>query len=163
MILYHGSTVIVDVPRIIVSEAGRDFGTGFYTTDIKQQATKWAVRLAKIRGRNKDNVIPILNVYEFDEKAFDELDVKIYEGYTMEWLDMIVACRSDVSCSHEFDIVTGKIADDDVGETVQTVVDGLAPKEYALSRLTYMSANNQICFNTDNALEYLKFIGYEEC
>ena len=161
MILYHGSTDVVEVPRIILSESGRDFGTGFYTTDIRQQAIKWAIRLAKIRSKNKNNITPILNAYEFDKKAFEEINVKHYEGYTMEWLELIVSCRSNNNFSHEFDIVTGRIADDDVGQTVQTVVDGLVPKEYALSRLTYMSANNQICFYSDTALRYLKFTGYE--
>ncbi|MCI8785426.1 MAG: DUF3990 domain-containing protein [Eubacterium sp.] len=31
MILYHGSTVVVDHPKIIKSEVGRDFGFAFYT------------------------------------------------------------------------------------------------------------------------------------
>ena len=44
MILYHGSTVIVDYPRIINNEIGRDFGFAFYTTDIKEQAIRWAKR-----------------------------------------------------------------------------------------------------------------------
>jgi len=163
MILYHGSTDIVEVPEIRMSEFGRDFGAGFYTTDIKEQAEKWAKRLARIRGKKQKGVVPVLNVYEFDEKAFEDLCIKRFDGYTMDWLDLIVLCRKDVNFTHEFDIVTGRIADDDVGETVQTVVDGLAPKDYALTKLTYMSANNQICFNTDKALEYLKFVRYEEC
>ena len=42
MILYHGSNVIVETPQIIKTEYGRDFGFGFYTTDIKEQAVRWA-------------------------------------------------------------------------------------------------------------------------
>gem|GEM_PF-5335090 len=34
MIVYHGGTDIVDAPKIIRKFAGRDFGAGFYTTDI---------------------------------------------------------------------------------------------------------------------------------
>jgi hypothetical protein len=158
MILYHGGTDIVETPRIIYSAKGRDFGTGFYTTDIELQAIKWAKRLAKFR--KKDSAI--LNIYEFDaDNAYNFLNIKSFDGYSMEWLDLIVACRQDGYFKHEFDIVTGKIADDDVGETVQTVVDGLAPKEFALSKLTYMSANNQICFCTESALSFIKFIKAE--
>ena len=47
MILYHGSTVEVSVPQIIASDIGRDFGPAFYTTGIKAQAERWAVRRAK--------------------------------------------------------------------------------------------------------------------
>ena len=55
----------------------------------------------------------------------------------------------------------GKIANDDVGETIQAVVDGLTSKEFALAKLIYMRANNQICFSNDKALKYLKFISAE--
>ena len=34
MILYHGSTVAVASPQIIVSDIGRDFGPAFYTTAL---------------------------------------------------------------------------------------------------------------------------------
>lgn len=37
MILYHGSTVEVQQPRILKSEIGRDFGFAFYTTDIRRR------------------------------------------------------------------------------------------------------------------------------
>ena len=33
MILYHGSNIVVNKPKIISTEIGRDFGFGFYTTD----------------------------------------------------------------------------------------------------------------------------------
>ena len=62
MRIYHGSTDIVEKPRIIKSAAGRDFGAGFYTTDIEPQAVRWAKRLAKFR--RKENAV--LNIYEFD-------------------------------------------------------------------------------------------------
>ncbi len=52
MILFHGGTDIVDVPKLIKTDIGRDFGCGFYTTDIKTQAIKWAKRTAKIRKSN---------------------------------------------------------------------------------------------------------------
>ena len=43
MILYHGSTLEVVSPQIIVSDLGRDFGPAFYTTDVKDQAERWAI------------------------------------------------------------------------------------------------------------------------
>ena len=35
MILYHGSYMPVDTPKILTLEKGRDFGFGFYTTTVK--------------------------------------------------------------------------------------------------------------------------------
>ena len=158
MIIYHGGTDIIKEPRIITSEIGRDFGAGFYTTDIKEQAIKWAKR----KATNRKNTEAILNIYEFDDSAFEQLNCKDYEGYSMEWLDLVVACRQDAAFKHGFDLVTGKIANDDVGETVQAVVNGLAPKEFALDKLKHMSVNNQICFCTETALGFLKFISAEK-
>ena len=157
MIIYHGGTDIVEAPRIITSHTGRDFGTGFYTTDIKEQAVKWAKRQALYR--KKDDAI--LNIYEFNDVALEILKVKTFKDYTMEWLDFVVDCRQNAAFKHEYDLVIGKIANDDVGETVQAVVDGLAPKDFALSKLVFMKANNQICFSTEAALKYLKFISSE--
>lgn len=51
MILYHGSYTEIERPEIITQEKGRDFGFGFYTTTIKQQAERWAIRAARIRFR----------------------------------------------------------------------------------------------------------------
>ena len=34
MILYHGTTMEIPIPRILRYEIGRDFGFAFYTTDI---------------------------------------------------------------------------------------------------------------------------------
>ena len=67
MILYHGSTVEIKDPRIIKSEIGRDFGFAFYTTDIQEQAERWAIRRAKIQNRTaKEKVFPIVNIYEWE-------------------------------------------------------------------------------------------------
>lgn len=34
MIIYHGSTVLVEKPEILVGDTFLDFGVGFYTTNI---------------------------------------------------------------------------------------------------------------------------------
>jgi len=42
MILYHGSNVVVERPKILQSVRMLDFGVGFYTTSNKEQAVRWA-------------------------------------------------------------------------------------------------------------------------
>lgn len=163
MILYHGSDVIVENPMIIKPEAGRDFGTGFYTTDIKEQAVRWAIRKATLSHRKGKPYTPYVSVYEFDEAAFEKLAYKSFDTPSLEWLDLICACRSNPSFSHEYDIVSGKIANDNVGETVTYVLLGIMRKEDAVERLRFEKINNQICFNTESALRYLKYVGCEEC
>ena len=163
MILYHGSTIIVEKPEIIRAEYGRDFGFGFYTTDIKEQAIRWAKRKAKVSSRNGATYLPYISIYAFDDQAFDILKVRRFFEPSLDWLDMVCDCRSNISYEHGYDIVEGKIADDNVGETVTYVVRGIMRKEDAVEKLKFEEINNQICFNTSRALEFIKYIGYEEC
>lgn len=46
MLVYHGSTVKVTHPVAAACRPNLDFGRGFYLTDIREQAEKWACRLA---------------------------------------------------------------------------------------------------------------------
>ena len=51
MILYHGSFQEVSKPDLEHSRPNVDFGRGFYTTPIYDQAIKWSEKF-KNRGRN---------------------------------------------------------------------------------------------------------------
>ena len=120
MLVYHGTTLEIKEPNIITAEIGQDFGVAFYTTDIMEQAERWAIRRAKVRSRKTNGQIPaVVNVYEW-ERA--EANIKEFDGASMEWLDMVVSCRSDLQFKHDYDIVIGKIANDNVGETVSYVI-----------------------------------------
>jgi hypothetical protein len=60
MILFHGGTESIKKPEILPSLASRDFGAGFYCTEIRSQAEKWALRQGRIRKKNV-----VLNFLEF--------------------------------------------------------------------------------------------------
>lgn len=153
MVLYHGSFVEVKSPSIITSEKGKDFGFAFYLTPIKEQAERMAIRKRKQTHSNK----AIVSVFEWDEKK-DGLNYKCFDNPDLEWLEMIVKCRSDITYKHGFDIVEGKIADDSVGETVLFVIDGIIKKEDAIERLKYQKINSQIAFCSEKSLKGLRFI-----
>ena len=158
MILYHGSTLEVQQPRILKSEIGRDFGFAFYTTDIRAQAERWAKRRAMIESRRtKTEVQPIVSVYDWDEDAAKQFQFLRFDGASMEWLDLVVTCRSQTDYSHGYDIVEGKIANANVGETVSYVMQGIMRKEDAIERLRFEQINNQIAFCTEDALHTLHF------
>ena len=80
-----------------------------------------------------------------------------FDGASMEWLDLVVTCRSRTDYSHGYDIVEGKIANDNVGETVSYVMQGIMRKEDAIERLRFERINNQIAFCTETALRTLHF------
>lgn len=157
MILYHGTTLEITDPEIVKCEIGRDFGFAFYTTDIKEQAERWAVRRAKIMSRKEKRKVPaVVNIYEWDDSK--RLNTKAFDGASLEWLDLVVACRSDINFKHNYDIVIGKIANDNVGETVSYVLQGIMRKEDAVERLKFEKINNQIAFCSEKALEQLSFV-----
>lgn len=68
MKLYHGSVMKISNPGIIKNEIGRDFGFAFYTTDIEEQAKRWAIRKAKIANRKAETPCKaVINLYEWNE------------------------------------------------------------------------------------------------
>lgn len=158
MILYHGSTLEIRRPQILRTEIGRDFGFAFYTTDIQSQAERWAVRKAMIENRRPGrNCTPIVSIYEWQPDVTG-LKYKQFSDASMDWLELVVKCRSTPAFSHGYDIVEGKIADDNVGETVSFVMQGIMRKEDAVERLRFEKINNQIAFCTEAALETLAFV-----
>ena len=96
-------------------------------------------------------------MYEWDEDAAKQLRFLQLDGASMEWLDLVVTCRSRTDYSHGYDIVEGKIANDNVGETVSYVMQGIMRKEDAIERLRFEQINNQIAFCTEAALRTLHF------
>ena len=50
MILYHGSNVIVDCPKLIRQNRYLDFGFGFYTTTNRNQVVNKGGRLYERRS-----------------------------------------------------------------------------------------------------------------
>ena len=158
MIVYHGTTLEIKEPKILTAEIGRDFGFAFYTTDIREQAERWAIRRAKIQSRKeKRKVFPVVNEYEWTH--IEELCIREFDGASMDWLEMVVKCRSELSYRHNYDIVIGKIANDNVGETVSYVIQGIMRKEDAIERLKFEKINNQIAFCTQKSLLQLRFVG----
>jgi len=157
MTLYHGSSVEVKDPKIITSEIGRDFGFAFYLTPIKDQAERMAKRKQKLTRSDK----AIVSVYEWNENK-ESIQYKNFSKPDIEWLEMIIRCRSDLNYKHGFDVIEGKIADDSVGETVLFVINGYIKKEDAVERLKFQKINSQIAFCSEKSLKDLKFVNSYE-
>lgn len=155
MTLYHGSNLEISKPDRIHSRTNVDFGRGFYTTPLREQAVKWC---GKFKRRGMDAVI---SVYEFDESAYKELKILKFDSYSEEWLDFILTCRRGNDTS-DYDIVIGGVANDKVFNTVELYFDNLIDKNEAIRRLRYEKPNLQICFRTEISLKkYLHFEGSE--
>ena len=58
--VYHGTIETVENPICAFGRKNLDFGQGFYVTDIREQAVKWAVLIAQKRKEH-----PVINRYLF--------------------------------------------------------------------------------------------------
>ena len=69
MILYHGFRIEISQPDLLHSRENVDFGKGFYSTPVYDQAVKWCGKF-KRRGENG-----IISYYSFDEAAYEKLKI----------------------------------------------------------------------------------------
>ena len=118
MILYHGSNVEIEKIDLARCRPYKDFGKGFYLTDIRHQAERMAARTVKMfRGE------PTLTSFEFDLDAAIEqgLKIKIFDSPDEEWARFVMANR-DINVlqpSHDYDIVIGPVADDTIARLIR--------------------------------------------
>lgn len=155
MTVYHGSTVVVNVPLVGVGRRNLDFGKGFYVTDLKEQAISWATRPS---NEGKPHV---LNVYEFDKEDVIKAPFryKTFALYDAAWLEFVIASRRGEPVWQEYDVIEGGIANDRVFNTIELYAQGLITQETALQRLMYEQPNNQICIlNQGVADKYLHYV-----
>jgi len=147
-LLHHGGAQAVPYPEIRKTRYTKDFGYGFYCTDLKEQAIKWCYR----KG-NKG----VVSCYEYTPN--NNLNFVQYEEND-EWLDFIAACRKGVD--HDFDIVEGPMADDQIWDFVDDYLDGNITREEFWGIAKFRHPTHQISFHTEWALQTIKFISYED-
>lgn len=155
MILYHGSTLRIEAPRVDVGRRNLDFGPGFYLTDFREQAERWAMRPAN------DGKPHVLNVYNwtFTPILSPEIRYRRFPEYDDDWLDYVVANRRGERTWEAFDVVEGGIANDRVFNTIELYAAGLTPREDTLQKLRYEKPNNQICILNQAVLDrFLRFV-----
>ena len=160
MKLYHGTNLTVEKPLADAGRRNLDFGKGFYTTRLKDQAQKWASLVASRKGKD---ALGIVNTYEYDEVEMTTAGYvcKKFPSYDMEWLEFVVTCRQGNDQTN-YDIVEGGVANDQVIDTVEDYENGRITAEQALDQLKYKKPNNQICFRNQEIIDkYLHFVGTE--
>lgn len=148
MTVFHGGYMPVEKPKIITGRYTKDFGSGFYCTVIKEQAIRWARRYPK----------KFVSTYEV--RFSDGLKILEFREMTDEWLDFIASCRNGKE--HDYDIVIGAMADDQIYSYVSDYIDGTITKEQFWILAKFKYPTHQIAFCSDVALECLTYIGCEE-
>ena len=157
MKLYHGTNC--DFTEIDFSKCkpNKDFGKGFYLTDMRKQALDMAIR----RCEFEQSGTPIVQEYYFDEKSLNNGDfkVKIFKRVCVEWAEFILQNRtSKKEVVHGYDIVVGPVADDGVVYQLNLYMQHFITIEQLVKGLEYKRLNNQYFFGTDKAISKLKRI-----
>ena len=156
MKLYHGTNIDFFEIDFKKCKPNKDFGCGFYLTDIKQQAVDMAIRRAKFEDKGS----PVVQEYEFDESLLtsDELRVKIFDGISNDWAQFIVANRNAKGKRiHNYDVVVGPIADDGVTYQLRRYTEGAISMKRLIEELKYSKGLTiQYYFGTERALSFLK-------
>lgn len=151
MLLYHGSNVAVETPRILTSDRKLDFGTGFYLTSSYEQAERWAILTTKRRGTGT----PTITVYEADETAMERLKTHRFDDVSHAWLQYVSANRKNKELSDDSDIVIGAVANDKTMPVISLYFAGIYDEEETIKRLLPQKLRDQYAFKTEKALRLL--------
>lgn len=146
MTVYHGGYQAEKKPEIKEGYDTKDFGIGFYCMTVKEQAQR--------RARRYDT--KIVSIYEV--RINSNLRIKDFKEMTEEWLDFIIDCRSEKN--HDYDIVIGAMADDQIYNLISDHMDGVITREqfWVLAKFKYPTY--QIAFCTEEAVKCLE---YRDC
>lgn len=168
MILYHGSNCVINSIDLDTCKPFKDFGKGFYTTEMKDQAFRMAKRTAKRFGG-----VPVMNEFVLDKNIFSdkEIQIKHFSEPTIEWASFVVNNRNknfldfnDVNSNHnnQYDVVIGPVANDDIILTLELYIDGRLSPNGLLEALRYKELSQQISFHTEKALSFLTRTWYDK-
>jgi hypothetical protein len=155
MIIYHGSYEEIVKSDLSKSVPNKDFGRGFYTTKKREQAEIWARRRGEHHGTSG-----FVSDFDFNENAFFDNNYKTlrFTGYTEEWFDFVVSNRNRKIALpvHDYDIVEGPVADDDIFNRIDNYLNGKISKKDFLADLAQFPDSHQICFCTVKSLHSIE-------
>lgn len=156
MKLYHGSNIHIRKIDFSRCRPYKDFGQGFYLTEIEEQAIKMAERTATIYGGEG-----IVSVFDFDKDgayADEKLSIKEFAIPNEEWTLFVMGNRDRTikHPTHNFDIVIGPVADDEMATQFRYFKDGIIDLEKLVSKIRYHKVSSQYFFHSDRAIKYLK-------
>ena len=154
MILYHGSNQPIHEIRLSEGKKYKDFGQGFYTTHIKEQAVYWSRRIAERFGG-----VPVVTEFEFDIQSAVSagLKVKQFEKPDREWALFVMANRRQDGNEfhHDYDIVIGPVADDRMARLFGLYDMEIIDLDAVVAGLIYKDLNSQYFFATEQSLKYI--------
>ncbi len=99
----------------------------------------------------------VVNRYKYTPS--NELKILRFGEMSDAWLDFVAMCRKGID--HEYDIVEGPMADDQIWNYVEGFISGKVSREAFWELVKFSYPTHQIVFCTEEALKTLIFEGSE--
>ena len=177
-LLYHGSYTEVANPDLSKCARFKDFGQGFYLTTSLEQAKSFVhLSIQKALDRGLPGVFSdkgYISRYIVRGDGLRGLSILEFEKAGSEWLRCVVAHRKRsafpeiVQAFSSYDVIAGKIANDQTNITLTLYVDGIygpvgtrEAEEACIAQLIPERLKDQYCFRIEKALGCLGFEGSE--
>lgn len=173
MLLYHGSFTRVSQIDLGKCKAGKDFGRGFYVTSSYKQAQNFVplsvnkqVKEGKLPA---DTTLGYISVFKLH--LMPETSVHLFQSADRDWLHFVASSRRgtlfpDLRKQYAaFDIIGGKIANDQTARTLQLYTTGAYGEpgseqadSIAITLLLPNRLEDQFCFCNGKVIQSLEFI-----
>lgn len=104
-----------------------------------------------------------MSYFDVADDFFSALGFKtiVFKATDEEWARFVEANRRDVHFHHEYDIVYGTVANDQVYASFALYENGIIDFSELLNRLKARKLTDQALFHTERSLAVLKYIGSE--
>ena len=158
MAYYHGTNMLIGAIDLSKSRMRTDFGKGFYLANMLETAQGWAARRAILSGGT-----PTVMRYEFKDDLFSLSGVRFASNPSTEWLEFISLNRRlsktslpDKEPRHEYNWVSGPIANDDIADVVDEYLEGDITSEDAIRRARALPQTYQLSVHTLLAVQLIE-------
>ena len=166
MILYHGSNIEIDKIDLGKCRPFKDFGRGFYTTLLREQAWAMAKRTARIFREGT----PCVTEFFLDDTVLEDtrFNIRRFLKPDIEWARFVINNRnhtfmdfanSECNADNKYDIVTGPVANDDITALMDVYLTGILSDEALAKELTFRELSDQVSFHTERSAACLRKTG----
>lgn len=170
MIIYHGSSEIVEIPVYGKGSKTNDYGRGFYCTEAIELAKEWACPTVKDGFANK---------YELDLEGLKVLHLN-KDGYNiLNWIAILLDNRTFLKRSpiarqagkyileeflpdiEGFDVIRGYRADDSYFSYAKDFLNNTISIGQLSQAMKLGELGEQVVLMTPKAFEQIRFVEYE--
>ncbi|MCL2426600.1 MAG: DUF3990 domain-containing protein [Oscillospiraceae bacterium] len=161
MALYHGTNSKISAIDLNKGRARTDFGKGFYLAGKLETANRWAANRVDLSG----GTATVLR-YEINNDLFRTHGKRFSDIPELDWLEFICQNRhrkakdaENMEPRHDYNWVSGPIADDQVYDVVKGYMSGEISAEVAVQKARALPQTFQLSLHTTWALSFVDDAG----